>query len=112
MPYNLFLLPLLGGFLFFHLTHFFRFSAQRLDGYRLLFQAAIAGAGLAFLARIITEIAEALDKGAFFDSIWAQFIPLPFSGTSVLSLALGPLLALLVNAFVGIDKAKDLEIRR
>ena len=53
MPYNLLLLPLLGGFLFFHLTHFFRFAAQRLDGYRLLFQSAIAGTFLSILARLI-----------------------------------------------------------
>jgi hypothetical protein len=45
MPYNLLLLlPLIGGFLFVHLTHYFRFAAQRMDGYRLLFQSAIAGA--------------------------------------------------------------------
>ena len=50
---GLLLLPLLGGFLFFHLTHFFRFAAQRLDGYRLLFQSAIAGTFLSILARLI-----------------------------------------------------------
>jgi hypothetical protein len=53
MPYNLLLLPLIGGFLFVHLTHFFRFGAQRLDGYRLLFQSAIAGICLSAAARLI-----------------------------------------------------------
>ena len=112
MPYNLFLLPLLGGFLFFHITHYFRFSAQRLDGYRLLLQAAIAGTCLAFVARILTALYGMLDSGGFFNMVWRQFSPFALSGTSALSLVLGPILALLVNAFVGIDKAKDIEIRR
>jgi hypothetical protein len=41
MPYNLLLLPLIGGFLFIDLTHFFRFGAQRLDGIDFFFRTVL-----------------------------------------------------------------------
>jgi hypothetical protein len=112
VPYNWLLLPLLGGFLFFHITHYFRFSAQRLDGYRLLFQTAIAGTCLGFLARLVTLTIELIAGPDALTWFWSRFAPFPFSGTSTLSLLLGPLLALAVNLFINTDRAKDIEIRR
>jgi hypothetical protein len=112
VPYNLLLLPFLGGFLFIHLTHFFRFGAQRLDGYRLLFQSAIAGTGLATLARILVLIAQFSALGAIAKHLWDKFSPFSYSGTSALSLLLGPALALLINIFVNRKKANDIEVRR
>jgi hypothetical protein len=112
MPYNLLLLPLLGGFLFVHLTHFFRFAAQRLDGYRLLFQAAIAGTLLAMLARVIIVTIETSVGHYPWHGFWVRFAPFPYAGTSILSLAIGPAIALTVNLFIGPDEAKDREIRR
>ena len=112
MPYNLLLLPLLGGFLFVHLTHFFRFAAQRLDGYRLLFQAAIAGTLLVVCSRVLI-VAFELTVGHFpWHAFWWRFAPFPYAGTSVVSLALGPVAAAIVNVFIGPDAAKDREIRR
>ncbi len=110
MPYNLLLLPLLGGFLFFHLTHYFRFGAQRLDGYRLLLQTAIAGTCLATLARLINIVFELVLGPGVLDSAWAIFSPFPFSGTSALALLLGPALAFVWNLFVGKEEAKEIEI--
>jgi hypothetical protein len=93
MPYNLLLLPLIGGFLFVHLTHFFRFGAQRLDGYRLLFQSAIAGIGLSAAARLIDLLIDltplgvpptvfglgsrrsAIPRSALWLYCWGQFSP-------------------------------------
>ncbi len=112
MPYNLLLLPLLGGFLFVHITHYFRFGAQRLDGYRLLFQTAIAGTLLAMVARIVIVGIE-MSVGHYpGHAFWTRFAPFPYAGTSILSLALGPVFALAVNLFIGPDNAKDREIRR
>lgn len=110
MPYNLLLLPLLGGFLFFHLTHYFRFSAQRLDGYRLLLQAAIAGTCLAVIARVIIELLQMTGTGVAFQHVWERFAPFAFSGSSALALGLGPVLALIWNLFVDKERAKDIEI--
>ena len=112
MPYNLLLLPLLGGFLFFHLTHYFRFGAQRLDGYRLLLQTAVAGTCLTALARLINLVFELIFGVNAVDRAWAYFAPYTFSGTSVLSLLLGPLAALIWNLFIDKEEAKDIEIRK
>jgi hypothetical protein len=73
MPYNLLLLPLIGGFLFVHLTHFFRFGAQRLDGYRLLFQSAIAGICLSAAARLIDLLIDLTPLGVPAHRLWIWF---------------------------------------
>ena len=112
MPYNLLLLPLIGGFLFIHLTHFFRFGAQRLDGYRLLFQSAIAGICLSAFARLIDLLIDRTSIGASTHVLWAWFSPFSYSAVSALALCLGPAFALLINLFVGRERAKNSEIRR
>ncbi len=114
MPYNLLLLPLLGGFLFFHLAHYFRFGAQRLDGYRLLFQTAIAGTCLAVLARLINIVFELISGVNVVDTAWAKFAPfnMTFSGTTALSLMLGPAMAVIWNFFIGKEEAKEKEISK
>jgi hypothetical protein len=111
MPYNLLLLPLLGGFLFIHLTHYFRFAAQRADGYRLLFQAAIAGVGLSIAGRLTELLIHLTPPGRWLEQYWQVFSPFPYSATSAISLLLGPFFALVVNLFVSKDHAKNVEIR-
>lgn len=112
MPYNLLLLPLLGGFLFIHVAHYFRFGAQRLDGYRLLLQSAIAGTCLVGIARIVIEFLSLFAVGLSGLGLWYRFFPFPYSAESSLSLVLGPALAGLVNLFISTEEAKDREIRR
>jgi hypothetical protein len=113
MPYNLLLLPLLGGFLFIHLAHYFRFGAQRLDGYRLLLQSAIAGTCLVGVARLVVEFLSIFDFGVTGLTMWYNFFfPFNYSAESSLSLVLGPLFAGLVNLFVDKEEAKDREIRK
>ncbi len=111
MPYNLLLLPLIGGFLFVHLTHYFRFAAQRADGYRLLFYAAIAGVCLSIAGRLGELLLVTTPAGKSFGTYWNIFSPFPYSATSAISLLLGPCLALLVNLFISKEKAKSKEIR-
>jgi hypothetical protein len=110
MPYNLLLLPLLGGFLFIHLAHYFRFAAQRADGYRLLFQSAIAGVGLSIAGRLIELLIDLSPLGATVQLYWDRFSPFSYSETSAFSLLLGPLFALAVNMVIGREKARDIEI--
>jgi hypothetical protein len=112
MPYNLLLLPLLGGFLFIHLAHYFRFGAQRLDGYRLLLQSAIAGTCLAGIARIIVELLGVATFGLSALTVWYKFFPFPYSAESSLSLVLGPVIAGLVNLFIDTETAMSKEIKR
>ena len=111
MPYNLLLLPLLGGFLFLHLAHRFRFRAQRLDGYRLLVESALAGIVLLTAARTLVVIASSTQIGFRLGPLWEAFSPFSYSDTGALSLLLGPVLALIMNRFVTKSQAKDLEIR-
>ena len=112
MPYNLLLLPLLGGFLFIHLTHFFRFAAQRLDGYRLLLQSAIAGICLVCIARVIIELLGLSDFGVSALNVWNRFFPFPYSAETSLSFGLAPAFAGSVNLFISTEKAKSREISR
>ena len=112
MPWNLLLLPLLGGFLFLHLTHFFRFAAQRLDGYRLLLYSAICGTLLEILSRTLEVLVAHTPPGLWAARWWATFAPFQYSETSAFALALGPILASAVNLFIDTEKAKDIEIRR
>src|SRR3569832_2078390 len=112
MPYNLLLFPLLGGFLFLHVNHFFRFHAQRMDGYRLLVESAIAGSVLGMLARGIVVFFDGSQLGKWTASVWDPLAPWPDSNMAALSMVLGPVLALVVNLFVDKQKAKDLEVER
>jgi hypothetical protein len=112
MPWNLLLLPLLGGFLFLHITHFFRFAAQRLDGYRLLLYSALSGTGLVILARLLVILFAPTRVGLEAARWWTTFAPFPYSETSAWALALGPIFAVVVNLFLGAERAKDIEIRR
>jgi hypothetical protein len=112
MPYNLLLLPLLGGFVFFFTAHLFRFGAQRLEGYRLLFQSAIAGVLLASTARLLVLALFLTPAAPTINRYWNVFSPFPYSGTSALSMILGYIAALVLNVFIDVDKAKEIEVRR
>lgn len=90
MPTNLLLLPLLGGFWFVHFCYFFRFRAQRLDGYRLLLESAFFGLLLIVPARVITYYGpQYLELGRQAQSEWGRLWNAPLSGTATLSLLLG-----------------------
>jgi hypothetical protein len=112
MPYNLLLLPLLGGFLFFFTAHLFRFGAQRLEGYKLLFQSAIAGVILSLFARLIVLGIAISPAGEWLERHWLIFSPIAFSATGALSMILGPVAALTLNLFIDKDQAKQIEVRR
>ncbi len=100
MPWNLLILPLLGGFCFLNICYRFRFRAQRLSGYRLLFEAAIAGVVLSGLARVLTY---GLAKIAWVQPIveaCRELFPFPFAGTAVTAFLLGVTLAFPVNRWI------------
>lgn len=99
MPTNLLLLPLLGGFWFVHFCYFFKFRAQRLDGYRLLLESALFGLLLIIPARLITYFwprFSGLGRGT--EAEWVRFWQgPPLSGTATLSLLIGLIAPFLVN---------------
>ncbi|MFL6194641.1 MAG: hypothetical protein ACJ75H_10760 [Thermoanaerobaculia bacterium] len=99
MPTNLLLLPLLGGFWFVHFCYFFRFRAQRLDGYRLLLESAFFGLLFIVPARLITYYwPRAFDTGRLARQEWADLWGgAPLSGTATLSLLLGLISPFVIN---------------
>ena len=108
MPTNLLILPLLGGYLLVHIWHFSRFRSQRLEGYRLLMETAIAGVILVTLARLLTY--SLAHPGLVPDSArarWHEFAPIDFSGTGAAAFGLGLLIPLVVNFFFNKKAAQD-----
>lgn len=87
MPFNLLLLPLLGGYIFITYWNRTRFDARRYSGERLIFHAAIAGVALLIAAHILTSAAAALWPGLA--ARWHRAVPFEDSATSLLAFVLG-----------------------
>jgi len=102
MPTNLLILPLLAGFWFVHNCYYFRFRSQRLDGYRLLLESALAGVGLTLIARCAVLFVRLFPIGADIERSWHLFSPIPFSGTAACAIIAGVVSSYAVNlAFIG-----------
>jgi hypothetical protein len=111
MPQGLLIVPLLGGFLFLHLSHVFRFRTQRYDGYRILFASAVAGLVLLILGRAAVLLFSAVPVvNGLAGRAWFAFSPFPHSDSCAWSLALAPLLAAATNRLIGLEEAKDMQI--
>ena len=104
MPWNLLILPLLGGFCFLNLCYRFRFQAQRLSGYRLLIQSAVVGVVLSGLARLLTYGIAKTDWAQPILKTYLEIFPFPFAGTAIAAFLLGVTLAFPVNRWI-FDKA-------
>lgn len=86
MPFNVLLLPLLGGYIFVTNFNLTRYRMRRQSGRKVLFDSAIAGVGLLSLG-----VGIAIGVDALFPSIrayWKAFAPFDYSGASALSLGL------------------------
>lgn len=99
MPANIFLIPLLAGYLFVHISNRFRFRAQSLDGYRLLIESATAGVVLLGAARLLTLLLGVAAPGLY--RFWHdRIVPDPnlaYLGTAILSFFLGISAPLIYN---------------
>lgn len=105
MPFNLLLLPLLGGYWFVNLAHCFKYSVARQPAQQLLLTSATAGVALAFVSwGVVTAFILACPTC---HEIWRSFLPWNFSGTAIGSLLLGPLAAFIVNLFVDQETAEE-----
>ena len=87
MPYNLLLLPLLGGYLLVTRSHLFAFRAAKHSGERLIFMAALVALILLVLARVcVLALVALLPTSADW---WHVLMPWEYSGTAALALLLG-----------------------
>ena len=109
MPYNLLLLPLLGGYIFITQWNRTRFSVMRIDGHRLLFQAATAGATFLLSAVFLSTLCRRLGIGWWLDAYWHASVPFDHSGKAAIAFLIGALLWLPLNYFTdrnsGIERA-------
>lgn len=96
MPSNLLIFPLLAGYCFLHLLAFTKYRAQRLDGHRLVLESALVAILLTGAARLA---AMALAQSAWVTGIWAAIAPpFDFFGTALLSIIIGVVSPVLLNA--------------
>lgn len=98
MPFNVLLLPLLGGYIF--LTHWnrTRFETKRYSGERLIFHSASAGVVfliVSFLVLIPVRLFAPAVHGW-----WRSLVPFPYAGTSLGAFLIGTVGWLPLNRFV------------
>ncbi|MDX6531417.1 MAG: hypothetical protein QOH41_3707 [Blastocatellia bacterium] len=90
MPFNLLLLPLLGGFIFFSHWNRTAFFAKRQDKERLLLYSSLWGVLFLILSFLISILMPYSDWLTGLRHWWAYNTPpIPFSGISSFALALG-----------------------
>lgn len=115
MPFNLLLLPLLGGYIFARKYYRTRYSALRSENHRLLFLAAQYGLlflGVAATVRGIWTILRYLYPPlTFVNNMWHIFFPFDFSGTAILALLIGATSWKYFNRKIDSDNEVDNAIR-
>ncbi len=95
MPFNVLLLPLLGGFIFVRYWNRTKYHAIRADKERILLLASAAGLITLALSFVIKAVLGAVfpcpdyPHLPCFPVVWYRFIPFPYSAVSVLALLLG-----------------------
>jgi hypothetical protein len=87
MPFNVLLLPLLGGFVLVTRWNCTRFTTKRLSGERLVFFAATAGVFLSVLSFLLLRIAGSVWPGV--EAAWRTQVPFAYAGTSLLAMVIG-----------------------
>jgi hypothetical protein len=114
MPWNLLLLPLIGGYYFIHRFHWTRFRATRTENQRLLIESAVAGVFWLVLARVLVVAGCRWAPGltvALRDTL-AQLAPMPYAPTALGATVLEVAGAHVLNWVVSAEKAAGSAIRR
>jgi len=106
MPFNVLLLPLLGGYVFITYWNYTRFSARRYAGERLLINAALAGVVFLVLSYLTVSFISFNWPGV--DRWWRTWVPFEHSGASLGALLLGATASRVLNLF----SKRDKEVRR
>lgn len=104
MGLELFLVPVLGGYLLLTKWHYTRYNILRKSGYHLFFQSAIAGCVLVGAARLgVVLLNDYFPRvGAF----WKSHVPFDYSGTVALSVLLGLVFLYVANRLYGQEEAE------
>lgn len=97
MNLGLFLLPVLGGYLFLTRAYFTRYGTIRDSGYHLFFRSAVAGLVLVLAAHLLLVLLD--EHFPLIRECWKQYLPSEYDDTAILSLAFGFVLPFLFNLF-------------
>ena len=114
MPWNLLLVPLMGGYWFLRRCYYSRFRFQLLDGYRLLLDSALAALCFGAVARLFAIFLYRLDP-SIQDRWFAVWPPeaYPYSGTAFGALLAAVTLPELVNLLPSPrDRARNQEFAK
>jgi hypothetical protein len=111
MPFNLLLLPLLGGYIFVRKCFRTRYNALRSENYRLLFLAAEFGLYLLLLAAGLRLISTTgvVPLFSYIDHLWHKLVPFDYAGTAFLAFFLGLTLWKPVNWLFRFDSAAEVD---
>ena len=97
MPFNLLLLPALGGYLALRFWNRTRFFLARQDGYRFVLWVALAAAALLAASTLLVAALYATGAGESAARGWHRVVPFAHSGKAVAALALGAAAPILLN---------------
>jgi hypothetical protein len=115
MPFNLLLLPLLGGYIIANFGALSKFTVLRSDGHRLLFASAAAGVMLLTLATIVRAFllsTLALLHIAWPATCWHRVAPFDYSAIAFLSLLFAVPITFIINTMSDESRAVDRAIQR
>ena len=102
MGLGLLLVPALAGYLFLKWFNGTRYSLPRETGYHVVFQSAIAGVALFFVARLIV-VPAATYAPAFAES-WKTIVPIDYAGTAAGTFLLAAILPWILNKLSRFDR--------
>lgn len=102
MPFNVLLLPLLGGYIFLTKWNRTRFDTKRYSGERLLFHAAAAG--VVFLALSFIAVRLLASFQPQFYASWRAAVPFPDTGTSFGAFLIGLLVWIPLNWLMPLEQ--------
>lgn len=109
MPYNLFLLPLLGGFLFLRKWNLTKYHALRAEAERLLILASIVGLITLVIAFLVMRLSQYVPYWPQVTAWWNHQVPFEYLGTSLFAFSLGALGHIPLNRLTSCsdDRAMD-----
>ena len=107
MGLGLLLVPALAGYLFLNWFNGTRYSLPRETGYHVVFQSAIAGVLLFFVARLLVVLANTYIPDIA--ECWETIVPLDYSGTAAGTFVLAALLPIIFNRLSSFDRFKARE---
>ena len=107
MGLGLLLVPALAGYLFLNWFNGTRYSLPRETGYHVVFQSAIAGVLLFFVARLLVVLANTYVPDIA--ECWKTIVPLDYSGTAAGTFVLAALLPIVLNRLSRFDRFKARE---